>query len=154
MTWQFKILQLLIWHENSKYFCIRLWQNETNLIKFDQIWSKIDKFRQTQICFWRHVCKDREHKKPLRGNNRVSWLVPKTLSYLTCSWFCKMYGGRRPVLWNRKTRAITHAPGRLDWTYCPKDFGNHYVFHTVGISVKMCNNYYPGTIKDPSLIIW
>ena len=26
MTWQFKILQLLIWHENSKYFCIGMWQ--------------------------------------------------------------------------------------------------------------------------------
>ena len=48
--------------------------------KFDQKLTKIDrsgqngtnrdKFRRTHICFWRHVCnvKDREHKKPLRGN--------------------------------------------------------------------------------------
>ena len=45
--------------------------NETIVIdkkidKSGQIETKID--RRTHICFWRHVCKDREHKKPLRGN--------------------------------------------------------------------------------------
>ena len=35
-------------------------------IKNDQICQFL--ITRTHICFWRHVCKDREHKKPLRGN--------------------------------------------------------------------------------------
>ena len=40
-------------------------QKLTDLIIFDQ--KLTDLITRTHICFWRHVCKDREHKKPLRG---------------------------------------------------------------------------------------
>ena len=61
------------------------------LIKSGQIGTKID--RRTHICFWRHVCKDREHKKPLRGNKQgfdIFWdsKYPKILKVY--SWFQRL----------------------------------------------------------------
>ena len=34
-------------------------------------WTKIIKKRTKHIYFWRHACKDREHKKPLRGKQTL-----------------------------------------------------------------------------------
>ena len=61
LAWKLKIFLYQIVTKRDKN-----WQIWSNRDKSGQIWSKID--TRTHICFWRHVCKDREHKKPLRGN--------------------------------------------------------------------------------------